>query len=57
MPKKADEPQKEVKVEEKSKDFPFGICENVPRTKSAKELKLVAPGLLVTGARLKTHRK
>ena len=38
MHKKADEPQKKVEEKEKNKDFPCGVCENVSRTKSAKEL-------------------
>ena len=40
MPKKVDEPQKNVEEEEKSKDFPCGICENVSRTKSSMELHM-----------------
>ena len=40
MPKKVDEPLKKVKEEKKSKDFSSGICENVSRTKSAKELRM-----------------
>ena len=40
MPKKVDEPQKKVEEDEKSKDFPCWICENVFRTKSAKELHM-----------------
>ena len=40
MPKKVDEPQKKVEEEEKSKDFPRGICENVSRNKSDKELHM-----------------
>ena len=40
MPKKEDEPKKMVEEEEKNKDFPWGICEIVFRTKSAKELHM-----------------
>ena len=73
MPKKVDKPQKKVEEEEKNKDCPCWICENVSRTKSAKKLLMKRkhndntsqytkfpsniPGLLVIFARLKTHRK
>ena len=40
MPKKVDDPQEKVEEEEKGKEFPCEICENVPRTKSAKELHM-----------------
>ena len=40
MPKKVDEPQKKVEEDKQNKNFPCGICENVSRTKSAKELHM-----------------
>ena len=40
MPKGVDEPQKRVETDEKIKDFPCWICENVSGTKSDKELHM-----------------
>ena len=40
MHKKVDEPHKKFEEQEKSKDFPCWVCENVFRTKCAKELHM-----------------
>ena len=40
MPEGVYDPQKKIEEEEKSKLFPCGVCENVSRTKSDKELNM-----------------